>query len=69
MTDPITLDGAREQVAAIRKKLADWEKRAKAGEAGAEGWRQYYAAVLPMWEKYLKGMEQRSESVTDRSHG
>lgn len=62
MTDPITLAGAREKVVEIRAKLADWEKRAKTGEAGAEGWRQYYAAMLPTREKYLKGLEERSRS-------
>lgn len=68
MTDPITIDGAREQVAEIRAKLADWERRAKANEDGAEGYRQYYAAVLPTWEKYLAKLEERSESVTTSSH-
>lgn len=62
MTDPITLDGAREKVAEIRAKLADWTRRAKAGEVGAAGWQQYYEAVLPTWERYVKGLEERSRS-------
>lgn len=64
MTNPTDeLTAARELYTEIRDKLADWTRRAEAGEDSAESKRRYYEALIPGWERHVKVLEERSESV------